>query len=162
MRVNFWSWYMCIYLLLSRSSIIPKFDSRNYLYQRLRLWIFVWSECIASLLCDICICASYDMCLCWTYRHWRVYTSLCLCLFTKYYSLFLIHYFFPCVFFLFVVFVCFNCSFSIQFFWYNADKGNNKSPTQPFEVRRELVFIMLPWETHDSGLCLNGSSIINN
>ena len=35
-------------------------------------------------------------------------------------------------------------------------------PNHPFGVRRELVSIMSPWETHDSGPCLNGSSIINN
>ena len=129
MRVNFWSWYMCIYLWLGRSSIILKFDSRNYLYQRLRLWMILWSECFAFyralfLYVQVMICA------CVEHTDTGGYAQVCVyvCLVT------IIHYFLFIIFFSFFffrrLFVCFIFPSSFNFIWYNADIGINKSPTQ--------------------------------
>ena len=81
----------------------------------------------------------------------------------NYYSLFFIHQFSSVrVFVGFVVF-CFVFLFlsSFNFISYNVEAIAWAQLSQPFGVRRELIFIMSPCEAHDSGHCLNWSSIIN-
>ena len=115
MRVNFWAWYMCKYLLFGRS-IILKFDSRNYLYQWWRLWMIVWSQCrLLHLYCAIFLYVQVMICACVEHTDTGGYTKVCVyvCLLT------IVHYlwfviFFSC-FFRRLLFVLFFLLHSILF-----------------------------------------------